>query len=202
MDNGASSVVALVRGCKDSAGLGEFALACCVMLILFCTVATAQTATGQFNGHVYDPGGAAVAGSTVKVQDPTSGSTRTVQSNGEGLYELPLVPPGNYQITVTQAGFQTAVSTVLKLDVNQISTQDFHLQGGSQSQTVNFSAFAELLQASSTELGTVVEQRAVSDLPLNGRSFTALLTLAPGANPVNQSQNDGHGGSYSATFGS
>ena len=179
MDNRAASFFALLRGCKNSSGLGEFALSCCVMLILFCTAAAAQTATGQFSGHVYDPSGAAVAGSTVKVQDPESGWTRTVQSNGEGLYELPLVPPGNYRITVTQAGFQTAVSTVLKLDVNQISTQDFHLQVGSQSQTVDVMASAELLQASSTELGTVVEQRAVSDLPLNGRSFTALLTLAP-----------------------
>src|SRR6202043_3766472 len=58
----------------------------------------------------------------------------------------------------------------------------------------------ELLQATSSELGTLVQQRTVSDLPLNGRSFTALLTLAPGANPVNQSQNSSVG--YSATFGS
>ena len=200
MANRASSAFALVRGCKDSSGLGEFVLSCWVMLILLCAVATAQTATGQFNGHVFDPTGAAVAGSTVKVQDPTTSWTRTVQSNSEGLYEFPLVPPGNYQITVTQAGFQTAASPVLKLDVNQISTQDFQLRVGSQSQTVDVTASAELLQASSTELGTVVEQRTVSDLPLNGRSFTALLTLAPGANPVNQSQNGGVG--YSATFGS
>ena len=118
MDNRGSSVFAPVRGGKDSSGLGEFALACCAMLVLFCAVAPAQTATGQFSGHVYDPSGAAVAGSTVKVQDPASGWTRTVQSNGEGLFELPLIPPGSYQITVTQAGFQSAVSPVLQLDVN------------------------------------------------------------------------------------
>src|SRR5580704_845670 len=200
MDHRGSSLLALVCGCKDSSGLGKFALACCAMLILFCAVAISQTATGQFNGHVYDPSGAAVAGSTVKVQDPASGWTRTVQSNGEGLYEIPLVSPVNYQITVTQSAFQTAVSYKLQPEVNQISTQDFNLHVGSQSQTVDVMASAELLQASSTELGTVVEQRAVSDLPLNGRSFTTLLTLAPGANPVNQSQNGGVG--YSATFGS
>src|SRR6202162_5160366 len=114
MDNRASSLLALFRGCKDSSGLGEFALACCAMLILFCTVANAQTATGQFNGHVYDPSGAAVAGSTVKVQDPTSGWTRTLRSNGEGLYELPLIPPGNYQIKVNQDGFQAAGAPVLQ----------------------------------------------------------------------------------------
>ncbi len=201
MDNRASSRLALVRGYRDSSGLREVALVCCTMLLLFCPVANAQTATGQFNGHVYDPSGATVAGSTIKVEDRTSGWTRTVQSNDEGLYSLPLIPPGNYQITVTQAGFQEAVSPVLKLDVNQISTQDFHLMVGASSEIVNVSASAtELLQANSTELGVVVQQRTVSDLPLNGRSFTALLTLAPGANPVNQSQNSSVG--YSATFGS
>jgi len=61
MDNRASSLFVLVPRCKDSSGLGEFALACCAMLILFCTVANAQTAAGQFNGHVYDPSGAAAA---------------------------------------------------------------------------------------------------------------------------------------------
>jgi hypothetical protein len=201
MENRVSSLFALVRGCRDSSGLREFALACCATLILFCQVANAQTATGQFNGHVYDQSGAAVAGATVKVEDPATGWTRTVQSSGEGLYLLPLIPPGKYQITVTQAGFQAAVSQGLQLNVNQISTQDFHLQVGAPSQVVNVSASeTELLQATSTELGTVVQQRTVSDLPLNGRSFTALLTLAPGANPVNQSQNGGVG--YSATFGS
>ena len=81
MDQRVSSLFALVRERKGSFGLREFALGCCAMLILFCTVANAQTATGQFNGHIYDPSGAAVAGSTVKVQDPTSGWTRTVRSN-------------------------------------------------------------------------------------------------------------------------
>jgi hypothetical protein len=201
MGNRASSLFALVRGCRNSSGLREFALVCCAMPILFCTVANAQTATGQFNGHIYDQSGAAVAGATVKVEDPATAWTRTVQSSGEGLYLLPLIPPGKYQITVTQAGFQAAVSQGLELNVNQISTQDFHLQVGAPSQVVNVSASeTELLQATSTELGTVVQQRTVSDLPLNGRSFTALLTLAPGANPVNQSQNGGVG--YSATFGS
>ena len=136
MDNRASSLFGW-SGWKASSGLSEFALACCAVLILFCTVASAQTATGQFNGHVYDQSGAAVAGATVKVEDPATSWTRTVQSSGEGLYLLPLIPPGKYQITVTQAGFQAAVSQGLQLNVNQISTQDFHLQVGAPSQVVN-----------------------------------------------------------------
>ena len=92
-----------------------------------------------------------------------------------------------------QSGFQAAVSPVLQLDVNQTATQDFHLQVGAATQTVNVTASAELLQSSTTELGTVIEQKTVNDLPLNGRSFSALLTLAPGVNPVNYSQNSSVG---------
>ena len=61
MDNGASSLIAVVRGGKDSSSLGEFAFSLLRNADLSCTVANAQTATGQFNGHVYDPSGAAVA---------------------------------------------------------------------------------------------------------------------------------------------
>lgn len=166
------------------------ALVCCVLFLTLGIVARAQIATGQFNGHVFDQSGAVVPGATVTLEDMQTSLTRTATANGEGLYEFPLVPPGNYKLTVTQTGFQVAVSPELKLDVNQVSTQDFHLQVGATSQTVSVTASAALLQASTTNLGTVVEQKAVSDLPLNGRNFTALLTLTPGVNPVNYSQNN------------
>ncbi|MCU1225660.1 MAG: hypothetical protein JWQ42_3753 [Edaphobacter sp.] len=174
-------------------------LACCSILLVFCAVAHAQTATGQFNGHVLDGNGAVVVGATVTLVNAQSGLTRTATTNGEGLYQFPLLPPGKYKVTASQNGFQSAASPELQLDVNQIATQDFHMQVGQVSDTVNVSASAELLQASSTELGTVVEQRTVNELPLNGRNFTALLTLAPGVNAVNYSQNKTVG--YSTGFG-
>ncbi|MGC2400416.1 MAG: carboxypeptidase regulatory-like domain-containing protein, partial [Acidobacteriaceae bacterium] len=166
------------------------ALAVCVMLIAFGTVARSQTATGQFNGHVFDQSGAVVPGATVTLLNMQSNLVRTVQVNREGLYLFPLLPPGIYKITATQAGFEAATSQQLELDVNQTSTEDFHLQVGTASQTVTVTSAAELLQASSSELGAVVEERTVNELPLNGRNFTALLTLAPGVNPVNYSQNN------------
>jgi hypothetical protein len=165
--------------------------ACLVMMIAFCAVAHSQTATGQFNGHVFDQNGAVVPGAKITLLDVQTNLSRSTQTNGEGLYEFPLLPPGNYKITAAESGFQEAVSPELKLDVNQTSSQDFHLQVGAASQTVNVSASsAELLQASSSELGAVIEQRSVNELPLNGRNFTALLTLAPGVNTVNYSQNN------------
>ena len=101
---------------------------------------------------------------------------------------------------MTQTGFDTATSPDFKLEVNQIATQDFKLTVGSATQTVTVTSAAELLQASTANLGAVVETRPVNDLPLNGRSFSALLTLAPGVNPVNYSQNGGVG--YGTGFGS
>ena len=174
-------------------------LAICAVLLAFCAVANSQTATGQFNGHVFDQNGAVVPGATVTLLDAQTNLSRSTQTNGEGLYQFPLLPPGAYKISVTQNGFDTATSQEFRLEVNQVATQDFKLQVGATSQTVTVSSSSELLQASTANLGAVVEQRAVNDLPLNGRSFSALLTLAPGVNPVNQSQNKS-GVSYGTPF--
>ena len=175
---------------KGGFGTAVLALTCSLMLIGFCPSNQAQMATGQFNGHVYDPAGAMVVGATVTLQDMKSNLTRSVKTNGEGLYQFPLLQPGAYRISVSMTGFQNATSPEMQLDVNQSTAQDFHLQVGSMSQTVSVNATAPLLQASSSELGAVIEQRTVNELPLNGRNFTALLTLTPGVNPVNYSQNN------------
>ena len=76
------------------------ALAIGAMLIAFSTVVRAQTSTGQFNGHVYDQNGAVVPGATVTLVDPQTNLNRTTQTNGEGLYEFPLIPPGLYKLSV------------------------------------------------------------------------------------------------------
>ena len=70
------------------------AFACLVMLIGLCNVARSQTATGQFNGHVYDQNGSVVAGATVTLLDLQTNLSRNTQTNGEGLYEFPLIKPG------------------------------------------------------------------------------------------------------------
>ncbi len=187
-------------GRKDSFGTAVLALIGIAALLGLATALPAQTATGQFNGHVYDPNGAVVVGATVSLQDTQTGLVRTTQTNGEGLYEFPLIPPGAYNLTVSATGFQKAEKPDLRLDVNQFSTQDFKLQLGQTTQTVSVNATAEMLQASTANLGSVVEQRTVNNLPLNGRSFSTLLTLTPGENPVNYSQNGNV--AYGTGFGS
>jgi len=173
---------------------------CWAMLCACGLLGYSQTATGQFNGHVTDPNGAVLPNAEVVLIDRQTNLSRATKSNAEGYYQFPLIPPGSYRITVTVSGFDVASTSDLRLEVNQIATQDFHLRVGTATETVSVTAAAELLQASTSNLGTVVERRAVGDLPLNGRSFSALLTLAPGVNPVNYSQNSGVG--YGTGFGS
>jgi hypothetical protein len=78
---------------------------------------------------------------------------------------FPLIKPGTYQVTVTAAGFETAVKPNLVLDVNQIQAQDFNLKIGAAIQTVSVSASSQQLATSSADLGAVVEERTVGDLP-------------------------------------
>jgi hypothetical protein len=167
-----------------------------IVALWFCAPAPAQLTSGQFNGHVVDPSGAAVPGAKVILLDVETGVARTVTTNSQGQYLFPLVPPGEYRLTVAKAGFSNETNPPFRLEVNQNVTQDFSLKVGAATETVTVSSNSELVDATSATLGNVVEERTVADLPLNGRSFTSLLTLAPGINPVNYSQNSGAGSTY------
>ena len=174
--------------------------ACACLLVLVwmfvCAQSGAQSATGQFNGHVADPSGAVVAGATVTLLDVQTGVAHTTTTNSAGLYTFPLVSPGEYKLSVAKTGFSNEVSPAFRLEVNQNVTQDFTLKVGAATDTVTVSTNSELIDTTSATLGSVVETRTVDDLPLNGRSFTSLLTLAPGINPTNYSQNSGAGSTY------
>jgi hypothetical protein len=166
------------------------------MPFFLCPHLQAQSTSGQFNGHVFDPAGAVVPGATVTLLDVQTGLVRTATTNSVGQYTFPLVAPGEYRLTVGKAGFSTQDNPPFRLEVNQNVTQDFTLKVGAATDTVTVSSNSELLDSTSSTLGNVVETRTVEDLPLNGRSFTSLLTLAPGINPVNYSQNSGAGSTY------
>ncbi len=161
-----------------------------------CPQAGAQLTSGQFNGHVSDPSGATVRDAKVTIVDKLTGVSHTTVTNSEGFYTFPLLPPGEYTLTVVKAGFEAESSKVLELTVNQNVTQDFKLVIGQVSESVTVSSTSELLDLSNATEGSVIGEKTVEDLPLNGRSFTSLLTLAPGINPVNYSQNSGAGSTY------
>jgi len=167
-----------------------------LVTLWLCPASYAQFTSGQFSGHVVDSTGASIAGASVTLLDVQTGLARNTTTNNLGEYLFPLVTPGEYKLTVAKAGFSTQVNPPFRLDVNQNVTQDFKLKVGSANDTVTVASDSELVDATSATLGNVVEERTVEDLPLNGRSFTSLLTLAPGINPTNYSQNSGAGSTY------
>jgi hypothetical protein len=153
----------------------------------------AQTTTAQVSGRITDATGAVIAQASVKVTNTETGAVRTTETNGSGNYTLSLLPPGHYSLSVARSGFSTVTENDIVLNVDQDLSLDVPLSAGSVSETVTVRGNSELLQSSNSELGTVINEKTVHDLPLNGRNFTQLLTLTPGATPVSTSQGANQG---------
>lgn len=154
--------------------------------------AWSQITDGSFRGSVTDTSGAAVPGATVKLIGSVSHVLRDATADASGEYLFPSVAPGVYDFTVSYQGFQTLRNQGVVLQVGQHATLDFKLQPGELMQEVNVTAQAALLNTTNATIGTVVDGEKVTQLPLNGRQFTQLILLTPGAAP----QNTGLQGSY------
>src|SRR5580704_8826845 len=143
----------------------------------------------QIQGRVSDPSGALIAKATVRVVDQQTGIERKTETNGSGQFTLPGLTPSLYQIFVQAAGFSTAGSSAITLNVGQIAVLDFTLHVGSGSEVVNVSASELGLNTTDGSVSTVIDRQFVENLPLNGRSFQSLLYLTPGITPNQASAN-------------
>ncbi|MGH9402231.1 MAG: TonB-dependent receptor [Terriglobia bacterium] len=152
---------------------------------------SAQVSTASINGVVRDASGAVIPGAALVLHNLSTGVNFNTSTNNVGEYVLLNIPPGRYALRVSNVGFQASERGNLTLTVNQASTLDFTLRVGSSTQSVNVQGAATILQTSTAELGTVVGAREVSNLQLNGRNFTQLLQLTPGASPVDVAQTFG-----------
>ncbi|MCU1224268.1 MAG: Cna domain protein [Edaphobacter sp.] len=183
--------------------LKKFSLRFCLglsLLILLNASSLAQQSTGAINGTVLDSTGAVISGASIVISNVATSIEREVTSNASGVYVFPNIPPGTYTMSARKNSFATTNETGIVLQVNQTITIDFRLKSGAQTETVTVDAAAAQLETSTAELGTVIGHQTVSDLPLNGRQFTQLLTLTPGASRANTSQN-ANGGQASALGG-
>lgn len=145
---------------------------------------SAQQITGSIRGAVTDPSGAVVEGATVSARQSETGLTRSTSTDHAGVYRLLELPVGHYQLQVERNGFQTYLQQGITLSVNETATIPVSLKLGTASETVERNADANLIESSVTSLGTVVSEREVLDLPLNGRNFTQLGLLQPGVVPL------------------
>lgn len=139
----------------------------------------AQSDTGRVVGTVSDNTGAMIPGATVTLTNTETSATQTAKADDSGNFTFPAQPRGAYKISVTQSGFASQ-SQDFVLQVSQVQTVNFKLTLGSETQTVEVTSAAPLVDTSTSTVGEVVEGRQVTELPLNGRNFTQLALLTPG----------------------
>ena len=153
------------------------------------TPALSQSSSSSVNGIITDPVGAVVPGAKVILKNVDTNVERTTVSNSGGDYFFSSVPPARYILTFTAPSFQRETINVFEVAVAQAVTINASLKVGDVSQSVTVEASGTQVESSTAQLGTVIDEKAVNDLPLDGRNFTQLLTLTPGVTPISTGQN-------------
>jgi hypothetical protein len=163
--------------------LRHLAVICCLLCIalLFPPTGAAQT-TARIVGTVTDKTGAVVPGVSLTVVQTETGLKRQVHSNPNGVYVAPALEVGTYSITVEAAGFKRQTLAGIVLQVDQEARIDVALEVGALTESVTVSGEASLLQSESATVGQVIDNRYTTEIPLNGRDFSQLILLTPGAN--------------------
>src|SRR5271167_962711 len=168
-----------------------FAIRVVLFLTAVCLLggpARAQTVNGAFHGTVSDTSGAVLPGATVEAKNPGTGLARQATADSTGFYTIVGLPPGVYTMTASNTGFSTAVQNNVQLLVNQDAELNFTLKVGAVSQQVQVTSEAPQLQTANSTISQVIGTQQVVDLPLNGRQFTQMVLLAPGASPKETGQ--------------
>src|SRR5438309_3325225 len=150
------------------------------LLTLLASPALGQSTGGRILGRVADPSGAVLANVSVRIRNQATGVARDTKTNGSGDYTFVEVAPGNYTAEFEQKGFKRNVQKDVTVDVNQAVTLNSTLQIGATAETVEVTSEAPLVDTTSTQLGAVVNDRSVSQLPLNSRDTYQFLQLQPG----------------------
>ncbi|HTW65098.1 MAG TPA: carboxypeptidase regulatory-like domain-containing protein [Bryobacteraceae bacterium] len=149
-------------------------------LAVLCAASVYAQVSGALSGTITDPSGAVVPGASVTATNTETGAAREAFADGQGRYQMSLLPAGQYEISAKKSGFREAVRTGIQLLVNQTATVDFTLQVGEAGQQITVKGDAPLVGTGTTDASGVINRLQVQDLPLNGRSFDQLLTLNPG----------------------
>ncbi len=140
--------------------------------------AQSQATTAEINGRVTDAQGGVLPGVTVSLTNPATGYTRSVNTGPEGYYDVPLVPPGSYEITYELSGLQAAKRKA-SVTVGSTVTLNVTLQVSGVREEVTVVSEAPLVETSSSIRTSTLDQNAIANLPINGRRFQDFITLTP-----------------------
>lgn len=167
------------------------------VFVVFSQLAFSQVDTGAILGTVKDTSGAVIPGATITLKNDDTGIVQTGTSGASGEYTFSPVKIGHYSVAAEFKGFQRVEHTQVSVDVQQRVVVDFALPPGQMTETVEVTGEPPALQTQDASVGQVIGQRAVNDLPLNGRNYTFLARLSAG---VTQGQQDTRGLGASGSF--
>jgi hypothetical protein len=162
-------------------------LACCAFLVILVVAAVpahSQSVGATLSGTVTDESRAAIPKATVSIMNVATGVATSVTTNAEGIFSAPNLLPGNYQVAITADGFQKSVQNGIVLTVGAQQVLNIAMKVGSISQIVEVTTEAPDVQLASSTINGSVSSNTISQLPLNGRSWTDLATLQPGVSSI------------------
>ncbi|HEY2019492.1 MAG TPA: TonB-dependent receptor [Bryobacteraceae bacterium] len=149
-----------------------------VIYLMASHVAFGQT-LGSITGEIHDASGAAVAAASITATNEGTSATRSALSNEAGVYAFPSLAPGIYTLKAEKSGFKSVVLNQIEIHVQQAATIDFELQVGQVTDSIEVHAGIDLLTSDNATVGTVIENRRIVELPLNGRNYLQLVSLSP-----------------------
>jgi carboxypeptidase family protein len=174
----------------------KFGLQALLLLLsigLFVGVHAQSSTAGNITGTVRDQQGAAVANVEVTIVDEKTSASRNAKTNEDGFYSAPGLPAGVYTISAAPQGFKKTVASGVQLHVSENLTVNLDLQVGQVTEIVTVTSEAAPVELRSGEVSSLISEKQVTELPLNGRNYAQLALMVPGVSPVTQS---GAGGAF------
>ena len=155
-----------------------------VALVLVTTTSAFAQATSTFNGRVVDADNAVLPGVTVTATNAATGVARTTVTNDQGVYFMPGLEPGTFQIKTELAGFTDAVRQSVVLGLNATLTLDFKLAVAGLAETLTVTGQAPLIEVTQSKMATTIQATELQNLPMVTRNISGMLQLLPGASPA------------------
>src|SRR5436305_3025668 len=167
---------------RRSASFSKFCLVvACVFLSAVATLAQSQATTGNIEGRVTDPNGAAVPGVTVTATNQETALAKSAETDSEGIYRIIFLPPGKYRVTTSAAqGFAAADFSNVIVTVGGQTPLDMQLKLGGTTTMIDVAAEGQIVETTRTSVASTINDRAIQNLPVNGRNFLDFATLTPG----------------------
>ncbi len=167
---------------RKSASFSKFCLGLGgIVLSAIAALAQSQATTGNIEGRVTDPNGAAVPGVTVTATNQETALAKSAETDSEGIYRIIFLPPGKYRVTTTAAqGFAAANFSNVIVTVGGQTPLDMQVKPGGTTTMVDVAAEGQIVETTRTSVASTINDRAIQNLPVNGRNFLDFATLTPG----------------------